>query len=77
MQFSIDAGTPFKSGCSTIRKNLIKKWSKEWLRMSREERGKACMMKLGSEREFLMMFFILHSIAINIGWSPYCPTSGN
>jgi len=35
-----------------LEKNLIKKWSKEWLRMSREERElKACMMKLEAQRE--------------------------
>jgi len=35
-----------------LEKNLIKKWSKEWLRMSREEiELKACMTKLEAQRE--------------------------
>ena len=46
-------GTPIQeTNVQPFRKSSIKKWSKEWLRMSREERElKACMTKLEAQRE--------------------------
>jgi len=43
---------PQEMDVQPLEKNLIKKWSKEWLRMSREEKElKTCMVKLEAQRE--------------------------
>jgi ribosomal protein L40E len=46
-------GTPIQeTDVQPLEKNLIKKWSREWLRLSREENElKACMAKLETQRE--------------------------
>jgi hypothetical protein len=43
---------PQEMDVQPLEKNLVKKWSKEWLRMSREEKElKTCMGKLETQRE--------------------------